>query len=53
MLVIIGAIYAAGILWLRRLATFESPQRLLGTAGAAAVPATEPEAVVAWRGCAA
>jgi Flp pilus assembly protein TadB len=52
-LVIIGAIYAAGILWLRRLATFESPQRLLGTAGAAAVPATEPEAVAAWRGGAA
>jgi Flp pilus assembly protein TadB len=52
-LVIIGAIYAAGILWLRRLATFESPQRLLGTAGAAAVPAAEPEAVAAWRGGAA
>ena len=31
-LVIIGAIYAAGILWLRRLATFSSPERLLGTA---------------------
>jgi len=53
MLVIIGAIYAAGILWLRRLATFESPQRLLGTAGAASVPAAEPEAVTAWRGGAA
>jgi Flp pilus assembly protein TadB len=53
MLVIIGAIYAAGILWLRRLATFESPQRLLGTAGAASVPAAEPEAVAAWRGGAA
>jgi Flp pilus assembly protein TadB len=52
-LVIIGAIYAAGILWLRRLATFESPQRLLGTAGAASVPAAEPEAVAAWRGGAA
>jgi Flp pilus assembly protein TadB len=53
MLVIIGAIYAAGILWLRRLATFESPQRLLGTAGPASVPAAEPEAVAAWRGGAA
>ena len=52
-LVIIGAIYAAGILWLRRLATFSSPQRLLGTAGAASVPAAEPEAVAAWRGGAA
>ena len=52
-LVIIGAIYAAGILWLRRLATFETPQRLLGTPGAATVPAAEPEAVAAWRGGAA
>jgi Flp pilus assembly protein TadB len=49
-LVIIGAIYAAGILWLRRLATFESPQRLLGTASSGTVPAAEPEAVAAWRG---
>jgi Flp pilus assembly protein TadB len=52
-LVIIGAIYAAGILWLRRLATFESPQRLLGTASSGTVPAAEPEAVAAWRGGAA
>ena len=52
-LVIIGAIYAAGILWLRRLATFESPQRLLGRGSAATVPAAEPEAVAAWRGGAA
>jgi Flp pilus assembly protein TadB len=29
-LVIVVAIYAAGIIWLRRLAHFESPQRLLG-----------------------
>jgi hypothetical protein len=46
-------------LWLRRLATFEAPQRLLGmTAGGArgpagSVPAAEPEAVAAWRGGAA
>jgi Flp pilus assembly protein TadB len=56
-LAIIAAIYAAGILWLRRLATFETPQRLLGTAGAAGpgatMPAAEPEAVAAWRGGAA
>jgi Flp pilus assembly protein TadB len=52
-LVIIGAIYAAGILWLRRLATFESPQRLLGTGSSGTVPAAEPEAVAAWRGGAA
>ena len=29
-LVIVVAIYAAGIVWLRRLAHFEAPQRLLG-----------------------
>jgi Flp pilus assembly protein TadB len=52
MLVIIGAIYAAGILWLRRLATFETPERLLGTP-AGPLPAAEPEAVAAWRGGAA
>ncbi len=53
MLVIIGAIYAAGILWLRRLATFEMPQRLLGTTAGTTLPAAEPEAVAAWRGGAA
>lgn len=47
MLVVIGAIYAAGILWLRRLATFEMPQRLLGTT---AGTQPEPETVAAWRG---
>jgi Flp pilus assembly protein TadB len=56
MLVIIGAIYAAGILWLRRLASFEAPQRLLGTTAGGpggpggSLPAAEPEAVAAWRG---
>jgi Flp pilus assembly protein TadB len=29
----VAAIYAGGILWLRRLATFETPQRLLTTGG--------------------
>ncbi len=60
-LAVIVAMYAAGILWLRRLATFETPQRLLGTgsttgsaAGAAAgvsLPA-EPESVASWRAAA-
>jgi Flp pilus assembly protein TadB len=61
MLVVIGAMYAAGILWLRRLATFETPQRLLGTGSTlpaagtagAGLPAAEPETVAAWRGGAA
>jgi Flp pilus assembly protein TadB len=34
-LAVVAAIYAGGILWLRRLATFETPQRLLTAATAA------------------
>ena len=54
-LVVVVALYAAGFLWMRRLATFETPERLLtgdaaapsGAAapdGRAAVPATAPAA---------
>jgi Flp pilus assembly protein TadB len=53
MLAVIASIYAAGILWLRRLATFETPQRLLGTTPSAPLPTAEPEAVAASRGGAA
>jgi Flp pilus assembly protein TadB len=64
MLTVIGAIYAAGILWLRRLATFETPERLLGAAvggagggggsgGSGVLATAEPEAVASWRGGAA
>ncbi len=60
-LAVIVAIYALGIIWLRKLARFEMPQRLLGAAstvpGAAPPPgapgpqqAAEPETVAAWRG---
>jgi len=63
-LAVIGAVYAAGIVWLRRLARFESPQRLLGTTttGNAAAVSTpnasmngsandaELESVGNWRG---
>ena len=64
-LAVIGVVYGAGIVWLRRLARFESPQRLLGatTGGnAAAAPAhsngsangalteVELETVSNWRG---
>ena len=54
-LAIIVAIYGLGIWWLRRLATFDMPQRLLGTAAPVtpATPAAEPETVAAWRGGAA
>ena len=53
-LAIIVTIYALGIIWLRKLARFDMPQRLLGTAGSTAAaqssnPAREPETVAAWR----
>jgi Flp pilus assembly protein TadB len=57
-LAVIAALYGVGIVWLRRLARFEAPQRLLGSdpavqlaAGASAGPAAaEPEPAGAWRG---
>jgi Flp pilus assembly protein TadB len=50
-LAVIASVYAAGILWLRKLASFESPERLLG-AGKGIGPDLdgEPETVGAWRG---
>jgi Flp pilus assembly protein TadB len=44
---VIVAIYALGIIWLRRLARFDLPQRLLGATITTA--AAEPETVAAWR----
>ena len=44
--------YALGIIWLRKLARFDVPQRLFGTgipAAQAQAPAAEPETVAAWR----
>jgi Flp pilus assembly protein TadB len=53
-LAIIVALYGVGIVWLRRLARFDQPQRLLGVAAAVpSAPAAEPETVAAWRGGAA
>lgn len=48
-LLIVAALYAAAFIWLRTLAKFETPQRLL-TAETAALPSEAPEAVAAWRG---
>jgi membrane protein YdbS with pleckstrin-like domain len=55
-LAVIVTIYALGIIWLRKLARFDMPQRLLGTttgtvpAQTAPPGAAEPETVAAWRG---
>jgi Flp pilus assembly protein TadB len=56
-LAVIVGIYALGIIWLRKLARFDMPQRLLGTAATAGAAGTsqppgragEPETVAAWR----
>ena len=58
-LAVIVGIYALGIIWLRKLARFDTPQRLLGTASSTAQaqpstpamsPGGDPETVAAWRG---
>jgi Flp pilus assembly protein TadB len=48
-LIVVAALYAAGFFWLRRLARFDAPERLLAEP-AASVPAEAPETVAAWRG---
>jgi Flp pilus assembly protein TadB len=48
-LIVVAALYAAGILWMRALARFPVPERLLSPE----IPQTPkeiPEAVTAWRG---
>jgi Flp pilus assembly protein TadB len=48
-LAIVAGLYAASFFWLRRLAKFDPPERLLD-APASAVPTVAPEAVAAWQG---
>jgi Flp pilus assembly protein TadB len=49
-LIVVAALYAAGFFWLRRLARFDAPERLLAGPVGAGVPAEAPETVAAWRG---
>jgi hypothetical protein len=48
-LCIVVALYAAGVMWMRALARFPVPERLLADGGPAATPEI-PEAVAAWQG---
>jgi Flp pilus assembly protein TadB len=48
-LLAVAALYAAAFLWLRRLARFDVPERLL-LSQSPAVPAEAPQAVAAWNG---
>jgi Flp pilus assembly protein TadB len=49
-LIVVAAFYAAGFFWLRRLARFDAPERLLSEPLTTGVPADAPETVAAWRG---
>jgi Flp pilus assembly protein TadB len=48
-LVVVAALYAAGFFWLRKLARFDAPERLLA-GPPAGLAADAPETVAAWRG---
>lgn len=48
-LVVVAALYGVAFVWLRRLAKFNAPERLL-IVPSPAVPEQAPEAVAAWRG---
>ena len=48
-LCVVVALYAVGVIWMRALARFPVPERLLGGPGSTAAPEL-PEAVAAWRG---
>jgi Flp pilus assembly protein TadB len=48
-LAVVVALYAAAFLWLRKLARFDTPERLI-VAQAPGLPAEQPDTVAAWRG---
>jgi Flp pilus assembly protein TadB len=48
-LTVVAGLYAAGIVWMRSLARFHTPERLL-TSAPPETPSQVPEAVAAWRG---
>jgi len=48
-LVVVAALYGVAFLWLRRLARFDAPERIL-IVPQPGVPEQAPEAVAAWRG---
>jgi Flp pilus assembly protein TadB len=48
-LIVVAALYAGGVVWMRALARFPVPERLLAS-GAPRAPEEIPEAVAAWRG---
>jgi Flp pilus assembly protein TadB len=49
-LLVVAGFYAAGFFWLRKLARFDAPERLLAEPLVAGAGVTAPETVAAWRG---
>ena len=49
MLLVVAGLYAAGFFWLRKLANFDAPERLLSEPLGTGL-STAPETVAAWRG---
>jgi Flp pilus assembly protein TadB len=49
-LLVVAGFYAAGFFWLRKLARFDAPERLLAEPFAAGAAVSAPETVAAWRG---
>ena len=52
-LIVVAALYGAGILWMRSLARFQAPERLLAAGTPPAARRGSRGAVTAWRGGAA
>ena len=50
MLIVVAAFYAAGFFWMRKLARFDSPERLLSGPLGHARCSQAPETVAGWRG---
>jgi Flp pilus assembly protein TadB len=48
-LIVVALLYGAAFVWLRKLATFDSPERMLAFAPSAAPPQV-PQTVAGWRG---
>jgi hypothetical protein len=51
-LIVVAGLYAVAFLWLRKLARFDTPERLLAFAPSKAppAPAEVPQTVASWRG---
>jgi Flp pilus assembly protein TadB len=49
-LIVVAGLYAAGFFWLRKLARFDAPERLLSEPLGTGAVTSAPETVAAWRG---